>query len=206
MQPLIGIWATYFDMNILRLAWIFCYQCSQQPLKCLKFRSSSGHDFDGNNDHHQCRHHYPDHNNDDWWSWHWHTIKKDAWNRKYNKHKLCTYQPFFFFLDPGIVMLISTFFLLGDCCGCEFAALLSDLSSVSRRWSATWASKVKGPLLSQGLFFFLAFQLPWLFPIFQDLKITCHCRHLSKSSLFRDIFWNNLPVFNFVLTSTSAIM
>ena len=69
MQPLIGIWATYFDMNILQLAWIFCYQCSQQPLKCLKFRSSSGHDFDGNNDHHQCRHHYPDHNDDDWWSW-----------------------------------------------------------------------------------------------------------------------------------------
>ena len=54
-------------------------------------------------------------------------------------------------------------------------------------------------------FFLYSFKLfkfhdfPWLFPVFHDLKYTCHFWKLSKSSLFWGIFWHNLPVFYFVL-------
>ena len=57
-----------------------------------------------------------------------------------------------------------------------------------------------------GFVLFWAFQtprrFPWLFPVFHDLKFSCHFRKLSKSSLFSGIFRHNLPVFHFVLAST----
>ena len=61
-----------------------------------------------------------------------------------------------------------------------------------------------------GFVLFWAFQtprrFPWLFPVFHDLKFSCHFRKLSKSSLFSGIFWHNLPVFCFALALTPAII
>ena len=61
-----------------------------------------------------------------------------------------------------------------------------------------------------GFVLFWAFQIawpfPWLFPVFHDLKFSCHFRKLSKSSLFSGIFWDNLSVFYFALASTPAII
>ena len=44
------------------------------------------------------------------------------------------------------------------------------------------------------------------FPVFQGLKLSCHFRKLSKSSLFSGIYWHNLPVFYFDLAATPALI
>ena len=52
------------------------------------------------------------------------------------------YHPFFFFLVPGTVMLISTDFLLGDCSLCDVDASFLSLP-IPSLWSATFASDKK---------------------------------------------------------------
>ena len=57
---------------------------------------------------------------------------------------------------------------------------------------------VRASFYRAGFALFCAFQIPWLFLVFHDLKFSCHFR---KSSLFSGILWHNLPVFYFVLAN-----
>ena len=49
-------------------------------------------------------------------------------------------------------------------------------------------------------------RFPRLFPVFHDLKFSCHFQKLIKSSFFSGVFWHNLPVFYFALALAPAII
>ena len=111
----------------------------------------------------------------------WLNLNKNMWQRVWDSHLFLVRVRKFIFLDPF------------DCT----PSLQNNVTFFS--WQGSHSFELSK-------FYDFPWPFPWLFPVIQDLKFSCQYRKFLKSSLFSGILWDNLPVFYFVLTSTSAII